>query len=196
MENQINKLHIAAFSTNPTFYIPYSLFNIYLEKTIHRNSLTSKDNNFKFMFSVAGTKYLANIHPITNLEKVEDICSFVDCALILIDLENQSSKESCEKIAYYIKDNIQSNKKVYVLGLTTDKSNNVSSFTEKDINNLMEEQNFLYDYKEVCSNEKSEVTSAIEYILSDNIEIFSDCQRHSTMELNLNLCKSNPCIVY
>ena len=126
MENKINKLHIAVFSTNPTFYIPYSLFNIYLEKTIHRNSITSKDNNFKFMFSVSGTKYLANIHPITDLEKVDDICSFLDCAMILIDLENKSSKEITESIAYYIKDNVQPDKKVYVLGLTTDKSNNIS----------------------------------------------------------------------
>ena len=60
---------------------------------------------------------------------------------------------------------------------------------------VLEKSNLLFDYKEVCSNEKSEVTSAIDFILSDNIEVFCDFQKHSAMELRLDRCNSGPCII-
>ena len=195
METKINKLQIAAFTTNSEFYIPFEIFSIYSEKNPHHGSIIKKENFFRFFFTVSETKYLAIIHPINNLSKIDDVCSYTDCIVFFIDLESQNSKELTEKITNYIRDNFPSDKKVYVIGMTSDKTKNIVDFGEKEICDVLEKSNLLFDYKEVCSNEKSEVTSAIDFILSDNIEVFCDFQKHSAMELRLDRCNSGPCII-
>lgn len=195
METKINKLHIAAFTTNTEFYIPFEIFSIYSEKNPHHGNIIKKENSFRFFFTVSETKYLAVIHTINNLSKIEDVCSYTDCVVFFIDLESQNSKEMTEKISNYIKDNFPADKKVYVLGMTSDKTKNIDDFGEKEICDILEKSNLLFDYKEVCSNEKSEVSSAIDFILSDNIEVFCDFQKHSAMELRLDRSGSGSCII-
>ena len=164
-----DKLQIVAFSTNETYQTPIDIINTFLEQ---QNHVILKKTRSAIAFSTT----LSNstkptrimICSIINLGREYTGITDVNCYMIFVDLEKETSKEKFDSIISYAKDYCELSKKVFVLGMinankTTEKTN--IKITKEDIESFLENSDISYEYNEIDLSNTKEICDKIMNIL-------------------------------
>ena len=164
-----DKLQIVAFSTNETHQTPIDIINTFLEQ---QNHVILKKTRSAIAFSTT----LSNstkptrimICSIINLGREYTGITDVNCYMIFVDLEQETSKEKFDSIINYAKDYCELSKKVFILGMTnanktTEKTN--IKITKDDITSFLENSDISYEYNEIDLSNIKEICDKIMNIL-------------------------------
>ena len=174
------KIQIVAFSTNETDQNPNDIINTFLEQQNHiilkktRNAIafSTQLNN-----SQKNTKIM--ICSVLNLGREYTGITDVNCYIIFIDLEKETSKEKFESIISYAKDYCDLTKKIFIFGMINVNTNkdeentpNEKCINKDDITKILENTDIIYEYKELD-------LSNIKYIYDVIINILVYSSKHS-----------------
>ena len=106
---------------------------------------------------------------VLNLVREYTGITDVNCYIIFIDLEKETSKEKFESILSYIKDYCDLAKKMFIFGMINtnkDEENTNEQFINKDdIKKLLENSDIIYEYKELDLSNIKDIYDAIINIL-------------------------------
>ena len=169
MSTDDDKLQIVAFSTNETHQTPIDIINTFLEQ---QNHVILKKTRSAIAFSTTlrnSTKPTRiMICSIINLGREYTGITDVNCYMIFVDLEQETSKEKFDSIINYAKDYCELSKKVFILGMTnanktTEKTN--IKITKDDITSFLENSDISYEYNEIDLSNIKEICDKIMNIL-------------------------------
>ena len=164
-----DKLQIVAFSTNETYQTPIDIINTFLEQQNHvilKKTKTAIAFSTTLSNSTKPTRIM--ICSIINLGREYTGITDVNCYMIFVDLEKETSKEKFDSIISYAKDYCELSKKVFVLGMinaneTTEKTN--IKITKDDIASFLENSDISYEYNEIDLSDTKEICDKIMNIL-------------------------------
>ena len=167
------KIQIVAFSTNETDQNPNDIINTFLEQQNHiilkktRNAIafSTQLNN-----SQKNTKIM--ICSVLNLGREYTGITDVNCYIIFIDLEKETSKEKFESIISYAKDYCDLTKKIFIFGMINVNTNkdeentpNEKCINKDDITKILENTDIIYEYKELDLSNTKDIYDVIINIL-------------------------------
>ena len=167
------KIQIVAFSTNETEQNPNDIINTFLEQQNHiilkktRNAIafSTQLNN-----SQKNTKIM--ICSVLNLGREYTGITDVNCYIIFIDLEKETSKEKFESIISYAKDYCDLTKKIFIFGMINVNTNkdeentpNEKCINKDDITKILENTDIIYEYKELDLSNIKDIYDVIINIL-------------------------------
>ena len=103
----------------------------------------------------------------------------VNCYIIIIDLQKETSKDKLSEILEYTSRFCDLSKKIYLLGVKKDEEENKVKLTKEDIIKKIEEMNINYEYISVNLDNNFEVSDKILEILKycSNNSIYDDNER-------------------
>ena len=172
------KIQIVSFSTNDKNYTPIDILQILLNQYTHTVIKKSR-HAIAFMMvlpdSIKQTKIM--MCSVLNLTKEYTGITDVNCYLVFIDLKNENSKETFNLIISYLKDYCDLGKKIFVLGIVNKDNDIKQIISEKDIINIMDSGNFIYEYIEINLEKTKEVADSL-------LNIFIKCSKEEATEDN------------
>ena len=178
MSESEEKIQIVSFSTNDTNYTPIDILQILLDQYTHTVVKKSR-HAIAFMMalpdSIKQTKIM--MCSVLNLTKEYTGITDVNCYLVFIDLKNENSKENFNLIISYLKDYCDLGKKIFVLGIVNKDNDIKQIISEKDIINIMDSGNFIYEYIEIDLEKTKEVADSL-------LNIFIKCSKEESIEDN------------
>ena len=178
MSESEEKIQIVSFSTNDTNYTPIDILQILLDQYTHTVVKKSR-HAIAFMMalpdSIKQTKIM--ICSVLNLTKEYTGITDVNCYLVFIDLKNENSKETFNLIISFLKDYCDLGKKIFVLGIVNKDNDIKQIISEKDIINIMDSGNFIYEYIEIDLEKTKEVADSL-------LNIFIKCSKEEATEDN------------
>ena len=100
----------------------------------------------------------------------------VNCYIIVIDLQKETSKQKFHEIISYIQKFCDLSKKIYLLGVKSDESeDNKVKLSEEELDQVVQTLNVEYEYFELNIDNTVEVSDKIieilNYSLNNNFEI-------------------------
>ena len=178
MSESEEKIQIVSFSTNDIKYTPIDILQILLAQYTHTVVKKSR-HAIAFMMalpdSIKQTKIM--MCSVLNLTKEYTGITDVNCYLVFIDLKNENSKENFNLIISYLKDYCDLGKKIFVLGIVNKDNDIKQIISEKDIINIMDSGNFIYEYIEIDLEKTKEVADSL-------LNIFIKCSKEEAKEDN------------
>ena len=178
MSESEEKIQIVSFSTNDTNYTPIDILQILLDQYTHTVVKKSR-HAIAFMMalpdSIKQTKIM--MCSVLNLTKEYTGITDVNCYLVFIDLKNENSKETFNLIISFLKDYCDLGKKIFVLGIVNKDNDIKQIISEKDIINIMDSGNFIYEYSEIDLEKTKEVADSL-------LNIFIKCSKEKATEDN------------
>ena len=97
---------------------------------------------------------------------IEYLCiNEVNCFLLFIDFENERSKERFESIIEYARQFCDKNKKLFVIGMISENSEEIKNISKEYIINIINSEQFDFEYKEININKIKEVGDIIMEVL-------------------------------
>ena len=178
MSESEEKIQIVSFSTNDIKYTPIDILQILLAQYTHTVVKKSR-HAIAFMMalpdSIKQTKIM--MCSVLNLTKEYTGITDVNCYLVFIDLKNENSKENFNLIISYLKDYCDLGKKIFVLGIVNKDNDIKQIISEKDIINIMDSGNFIYEYIEIDLEKTKEVADSL-------LNIFIKCSKEESIEDN------------
>ena len=110
----------------------------------------------------------------------------VNCYLIFVDLQKETSKEKLEEILTYINSFCNVSKKIFILGIKEEE--NEIKISEDEINQRINDLD--YDYFELNLKNDNDVTNKI-------TDIFNYCSKNSDNETSIgNANNAHSCSIY
>ena len=178
MSESEEKIQIVSFYTNDTNYTPIDILQILLDQYTHTVVKKSR-HAIAFMMalpdSIKQTKIM--MCSVLNLTKEYTGITDVNCYLVFIDLKNENSKETFNLIISFLKDYCDLGKKIFVLGIVNKDNDIKQIISEKDIINIMDSGNFIYEYIEIDLEKTKEVADSF-------LNIFIKCSKEEATEDN------------
>ena len=154
------------FTTNDKNYSPNDIISNYLNNNSH---FIIKKNTQIIAFSTVlpDQKKPTKIMLITllDLEIEYEGINEVNCYLIIIDLQKETSKDKLSEILAYINQFCNLSKKIYLLGVKKDEEENKIKLTEEEILQKIKEMNVEYEYFELNLDNSFEASEKILEIL-------------------------------
>ena len=95
----------------------------------------------------------------------------VNCYIVIIDLQKESSKEKLDLIIQFIQNSCETTKKIFILGVKKeddDEEQNEIKVTKKEIEEKLDDLNLDYEYYELNADNAIEISDKI-------IEMFKFC---------------------
>ena len=166
-EEKSPKIQLIAFTTNEKSPSPNELIDKYLEKNSH--FIIKKNKQLVAFSSVLPeqkkpTKIM--ICTLIDLNMEYEGINEVNCYIIVIDLQKETSKEKYSEIISYIQKFCDLSKKIYLLGVKSDENeDNKVKMTEEEIDQLVKTLNVEYEYFELNIDNTEEVSDKIIEIL-------------------------------
>ena len=161
-----DKLQIVAFSTNDTEQTPIDIINTFLEQ---QNHVILKKTRSAVAFTTTLTNSTKSnkimICSILNLGREYTGITDVNCYMIFVDLEKETSKEKLDSIISYAKDYCELSKKVFIIGMTNSNKATedkiIIKFTKDDISKILENSDITYEYKEIDLSNIKEICDTL-----------------------------------
>ena len=187
------KIQIVAFSTNEKTQTPNDIIQILLDHYTHTLIKKSR-HSFSFTLVLPETIKSSKIMicSVLNLSREYTGITNVNCYLILVDLQNENSKNNLNSIISYSKIYCDLSKTFFVLGIINKEIESKQVITQGDIKKIMGGMNLSYEYIELNLNKVKEVS---DYILN----IFVKSSKEGNFEENKNEQngkESNSCNVF
>ena len=185
-----DKIQIVAFSTNDSEQTPIDIINTFLEQ---QNHVILKKTKSAVAFSTTLTNSSKTsrimICSILNLGREYTGISDVNCYMVFVDLEKESSKEKFESIVSYVKDYCELSKKVFVLGMfnvkKTEENKNIKVINKDDIEKILENSDIIYEYNEMdLSNIKDIINSVMNILVYSSENSISGEEEAKEIEKN------------
>ncbi len=172
-KEQSSSIIIICFSTDIENYKPMGLIRQYLvyeecsnvkyikeegvEFDHHLNNNNNKNNHLKFL-------------EIINIDKSSSKCNLADSYLFLINLEKEEIFEQMELIFSYIKNNGNTDKIIYIIGLYINSNNIKEEYNEENIKEFIDQKKLNYEYYELNFDSTNELVKIIDNISNDTIK--------------------------
>lgn len=167
MSNTI--FRICGFSTHNESFSPISIMKQFFNSTICKNISQIKESHIEFDHTLKdNTSCHITFVEINDLDKSTSYSNFADTLIIFIDLEKEKIIEKLEEIIFYIKENFNLSKKIYLLGLYT--QNNKPQKTEEAITEYLDTTQIIYDYLELDSESNEDLVNFFDFITQEAIE--------------------------
>ena len=166
-EEKSPKIQIIAFTTNEKNPSPNDLIDKYLEKNSH--FIIKKNKQLVAFSSVLQeqkkpTKIM--ICTLLDLNMEYEGINEVNCYIIVIDLQKETSKQKYSEIISYIQKFCDLSKKIYLLGVKSDENeDNKTKLTEEEIDQVVQTLNVDYEYLELNIDNTAQVSDKIIEIL-------------------------------
>ena len=175
-EEKSPKIQLIAFTTSEKNPSPNELMEKYLEKNSHY--IIKKNKQLVAFSSVLPeqkkpTKIM--ICTLLDLNMEYEGINEVNCYIIVIDVQKETSKQKYSEIISYIQKFCDLSKKIYLLGVkSNEKEDNKIKLTEEEIVQIVEPLNVEYEYYEIDIDNAVEVsdkiTEILKYSLNNNFE--------------------------
>lgn len=169
MSNTI--FRICGFSTHNESFSPISIMKQFFNSTICKNISQIKENHIEFDHTLKdNTSCHITFVEIVDLDKTTSYSNFADTLIIFIDLEKEKIIEKLEEIIFYIKENFNLSKKIYLLGLYTQNNKSQKNLTEEAITEYLDTTQIIYDYLEIDSDSNEDLVNFFDFITQEAIE--------------------------
>jgi hypothetical protein len=171
-EDKPQKIQMIAFTTNEKDYHPNTIISNYLNNNSH---FIIKKNQQIIAFSTVlpeqkkTTKIM--ICSLIDLDVQYEGINNVNCYIVIIDLQKESSKEKLDNIIQFIQNSCETTKKIFILGVKKeddDEEQNEIKVTKKEIEEKLDDLNLDYEYYELNADNAIEISDKI-------IEMFKFC---------------------
>ena len=165
-EEKTQKIQMIGFTTNDKNYSPNDIISNYLNNNSHF-IIKKSTQLIAFSTVLPDQKKPTKIMLITllDLEIEYEGINDVNCYLIIIDLQKETSKDKLSEILAYINQFCNLSKKIYLLGVKKDEEENKIKLTEEEILQKIKEMNVEYEYFELNLDNSFEASEKILEIL-------------------------------
>ena len=165
-EEKAQKIQMIGFTTNDKNYSPNDIISNYLNNNSHF-IIKKSTQLIAFSTVLPDQKKPTKIMLITllDLEIEYEGINEVNCYLIIIDLQKETSKDKLSEILAYINQFCNLSKKIYLLGVKKDEEENKIKLTEEEILQKIKEMNVEYEYFELNLDNSFEASEKILEIL-------------------------------
>ena len=165
-EEKTPKIQMIGFTTNDKNYSPNDIISNYLNNNSHF-IIKKSTQLIAFSTVLPDQKKPTKIMLITllDLEIEYEGINDVNCYLIIIDLQKETSKDKLSEILAYINQFCNLSKKIYLLGVKKDEEENKIKLTEEEILQKIKEMNVEYEYFELNLDNSFEASEKILEIL-------------------------------
>ena len=194
-EEKPQKIQMIAFTTNVKDYHPNTIIFNYLN---NNSNFIIKKNQQMIAFSTVlpGQKKTTKVMvcSLIDLDIQYEGINNVNCYIVIIDLQKESSKEKLEQLVQFIQNCCETTKKFFLLGVKKvddDEEQNEIKITKKEIEEKLEGLNLDYEYYELNADNSIEISDKI-------IEMFKFCFTN-TLDENDDIKDENDsrsCFIY
>ena len=130
--------NMACFSTNSERFRPLLIIEKFMTNSDY-DYMQKNDSALSFYYKVESknnkyNKLLLSIYEIVNFEDAQnDICTYSDSYLIIIDLESDDTYKKLDTIINYMRNICDLEKSIFVLGVYEDVKNTKKELDEENI---------------------------------------------------------------
>ena len=183
-EKEPSSFIIISFSTDNELYRPMPIIRQYLVGEECSNVKYLKEEGVEYSHNLNKDNKLAHFKffEILNIDKSHPKCNLADSYLILINLEKEEIFEQVDLILNYIRNNGNTDKKVYIAGLYINSSNIKDEYKEDNIKEYFEQQKLNYEYSELNFDSTNELVKIIDFISSDTIKNKKDLYQKKSIK--------------
>ena len=182
------KIQIIAFVTNEKSHPPNDIISsYYLNKNTHFLIKRSKEIlAFSTVFPDQKKTTKIMLCTLIDLNMEYEGIKDVNCYLIFVDLQKETSKEKLEEILTYINSFCNVSKKIFILGIKEEEDE--IKISEDEISQRINDLD--YDYFELNLKNDNDVTNKI-------TDIFNYCSKNSDNETSIgNANNAHSCSIY
>ena len=190
-DEKSQKIQMIAFTTNEKSNLPNDIISNYLNNNSH---FIIKKNKQLIAFSTVlpeqkkPTKIMLCTLFDLNIE-YEGI-NDVNCYLVIIDLQKETSKEKLNEIFAYINKYCDLSKKIFLLGVKSEEEENGIKISEDEIEQKINGLNLDYEYYDLNLDNNLEVSDKI-------VDIFKYCYKISIKDIGgKNNNDAHSCAIY
>ena len=166
--------NMACFSTNSERFRPLLIIEKFMTNSDY-NYMQKNDSTLSFYYKVESNnkqnKLLLSIYEILNFDEAKnDICTYSDAYLIIIDLESEDTYEKLDKIINYMKNICDLEKGIFVLGVYEDAKNTKQELDEENIIEYLDGQKLIYEYVESNVDSIKDLVKTVDFILKEGVK--------------------------
>ena len=188
--DKVQKIQMIAFVTNEKSHPPNDIIaSYYLNKRTHFLIKKSKEIlAFSTVFPEQKKTTKIMLCTLIDLNMEYEGIKDVNCYLIVVDLQKETSKEKLEEILTYINSYCNVSKKIFILGVKEKEEENEIKISEDEINQRINDLDC--DYFELNLDNDNDVTNKIS-------DIFIYCSKNSDNETSIgNANNAHSCSIY
>jgi len=188
--DKAQKIQIIAFVTNEKSHPPNDIISsFYLNKRTHFLIKKSKEIlAFSTVFPDQKKTTKIMLCTLVDLNMEYEGIKDVNCYLIFVDLQKETSKEKLEEILTYFNSYCNVSKKIFILGLKEKEEETGIKISEDEIDQRINDLD--YDYFELNLDNDTDATKII-------ADIFNYCSKNSDTETNIrNVNNAHSCSIY
>ena len=144
--------NMVCFTTNIERFLPLTIIKKYLDNSGYDDMKITKDKALNFYYKFENNEHIINkllmaIYEILNFESGKnDICTFADSYLIIIDLEKEDTYDKLDDIFNFMKNCCDLEKTIFVLGVYIDAKNTNKDLDEENIIEYLDGKKLIYEY--------------------------------------------------
>lgn len=166
--------NMACFSTNSERFRPLLIIEKFMTNSDY-NYMQKNDSTLSFYYKVESNnkqnKLLLTIYEILNFDEAKnDICTYSDAYLIIIDLESEDTYEKLDKIINYMRNICDLEKGIFVLGVYEDAKNTKQELDEENIIEYLDGQKLIYEYVESNVDSIKDLVKTVDFILKEGVK--------------------------
>ena len=166
--------NMACFSTNSERFRPLLIIEKFMTNSDY-DYMQKNDSALSFYYKVESNnkqnKLLLTIYEILNFDEAKnDICTYSDAYLIIIDLESEDTYEKLDKIINYMRNICDLEKGIFVLGVYEDAKNTKQELDEENIIEYLDGQKLIYEYVESNVDSIKDLVKTVDFILKEGVK--------------------------
>ena len=167
--------NMACFSTNSERFRPLLIIEKFMTNSDY-DYMQKSDNALSFYYKLETdkskqNKLLLSIYEILNFDEAQnDICTYSDSYLIILDLESEDTYEKLDTIINYMRNICDMEKGIFVLGVYEDVKNTKQELDEENIIEYLDGQKLIYEYVESNVDSIKDLVKTVDFILKEGIK--------------------------
>ena len=167
--------NMACFSTNSERFRPLLIIEKFMTNSDY-DYMQKSDNALSFYYKLETdkskqNKLLLTIYEILNFDEAQnDICTYSDSYLIILDLESEDTYEKLDTIINYMRNICDMEKGIFVLGVYEDVKNTKQELDEENIIEYLDGQKLIYEYVESNVDSIKDLVKTVDFILKEGIK--------------------------
>ena len=167
--------NMACFSTNSERFRPLLIIEKFMTNSDY-DYMQKNDSALSFYYKVESknnkyNKLLLSIYEIVNFEEAQnDICTYSDSYLIIIDLESDDTYKKLDTIINYMRNICDLEKSIFVLGVYEDVKNTKKELDEENIIEYLDGQKLVYEYVESNVDSVKDLVKTVDFILKEGVK--------------------------
>ena len=167
--------NMACFSTNSERFRPLLIIEKFMTNSDY-DYMQKSDNALSFYYKLETdkskqNKLLLSIYEILNFDEAQnDICTYSDSYLIILDLESDDTYEKLDTIINYMRNICDMEKGIFVLGVYEDVKNTKQELDEENIIEYLDGQKLIYEYVESNVDSIKDLVKTVDFILKEGIK--------------------------